>query len=381
MAQRSKNCLIFIYILAKYFCFTCIQALSFFFLVKEWITGDLCKKAVQSGSVVKIVLNFPAMSSGRVALSIFLPLSLFLSGLILRTQGLTFSSALVVTGGLWLSARCYVNGLRKIRKERRNLRPFSLPEEIIYGTGILFILFHQQYWFHIPFMSSGALFLLSVALIVKRFAKRSSEKLIIPVPWPLWLNATFMTLLLFLSLAGTVLNPRQFHNLFRSSTYEEYVRGRIPSISTDEAYELIHSCADTSESTREYVEEMMKLGQEAEKERRFEDALRFYNLGIDKHPFLSQAYYKRGRLKLYRLELNKGIAISSVTDFSEAIRLDSAQSEYYFQRGVALAYLVEKKRVCEDMFKAHSLDRSIDISHYIKKFCPSDSSAFSPANP
>lgn len=344
-------------------------------------TGYIILNKYQINSSMKIVLNFPAMISGRVMFSLLLPLILFISGLMLRTQGLTFSSALVVSGGLWLSARCFINGLRRLRKERRNMRPFSLPEEIIYSTCILFILLHQQYWLHIPFMSAPALLLMSGGMILKQLTKTKSRKLIMPVDWPNWLNALFTILILFLSLAGTVLNPRQFHNLFRSSTYEEYVRGKIPSISPDEAYDMILSCADTSASTREYAEEMMKLGQKAEKERRYEDALRFYNLGIDKHPFLSRAYYKRGKLKLYRLELNKGIANSSVTDFSEAIRIEPDQAEYYFQRGVALAYLVEKKKVCEDMYKARSLDKSIDISHYIKKFCPAGSSVLSPANP
>ena len=104
-------------------------------------------------------------------------------------------------------------------------------------------------------------------------------------------------------------------------------------------------------------------------------SLKYYNGAIDLSPNDPELYFHRGLFKLVKMDLNDDVAWSAIKDFDRAIRLNSGYAAAYFERGVALSYVVVKDRACEDMKAAVALDSSFlpPAQVYFQKCCYSRS--------
>lgn len=323
------------------------------------------------------------MKAQRKNTLLIIPLLLLVFGLTVRKLGWPFGSGLIVISAIWLALSSVFSGIRQLIANKKLKTHWIFAEEFLFALCILIVFFQQQYWFFSKALAWLAVLLILQILFLHRIKKLSNTygKYISKALWPAWLRLSFVILLTFLVLAGIVLNPRQFHNFFRMSTYEEYLRNQAQGLETSKANYLIAKYRDRSADAKIKSEYFYQLARKYDAEKKYSLALRNYNLAIDIYPDNAEAYFQRGVLKLYRLELNNDIAFSSANDFSESIRLRPSHAKSYFLRGVALGYLDRKKLVCEDMHQAYRLDSSLDVKPYINKYCPTDSTGLVPLHP
>jgi tetratricopeptide (TPR) repeat protein len=328
----------------------------------------------------KTVTNLALVNTERRDLYLLVPLLTLSFGLIGRKTGLSFGSGLILFSGIWISASCFLSGSKRLKKVPG---AFTLPEEFLFGTCLALNMFQQQYWLHGPMISLVAAILFAFAMLGSIFQNRILSFGIVWTKglWPTPIRIYFTLLLIFLFSTGVILNPKQFHNFFRYSTYEEYLRSQYSYLKTEEANKLLRKYNDGSENSRIEATKLFEQAKTFDKQKDLKNALRMYNLSIDKFPFSSELYLQRGKFKISKLELNKGLAYSAIIDFSESIRLGQDKAGAYFQRGVIYSYLDEKEHACEDMHEAYKLDSSLNVIPFIKKCCPEDSTAFIPFNP
>ncbi|MEO8086545.1 MAG: tetratricopeptide repeat protein [Bacteroidota bacterium] len=162
-------------------------------------------------------------------------------------------------------------------------------------------------------------------------------------------------------------NPRTFHNLFNGTTYEEYVRNRYP---LEEGTAMLNLYKPGNTRSKEIAEEYFTTAIQDEKDDDLEEALLNYNRCIDLNPDNAQAYYKRGRLKLTRLEIDNEMAQSACNDFARAIQLDPNMAPAYYSRAVAYHYIFPKDLMPArtDLLKAKMLDTSLNSDNYLNNF-------------
>ncbi len=318
------------------------------------------------------------MIERRKNLFVFLPLLAFSLGLALRKLGLPFGSGLILLSGIWLTFSCFLTGFKRTRTEFQGSKSIRVPVELPLGLCLFLLLFRQQYWLYGPALTwiSASIFLIIILYRLLRADNYFRRVTISRSSWPIWISAYFYLILGLLIITGISMNPRVFHNFFRSSTYEEYLRRQYPTITIEEANSLIEKYRDKSEAAIVKSDSLFQMALRSESEKKIDDALKKFNRAIDLNPDYAEAYFHRGYFKLHFLELNNDLAFSAMIDFSESIRLRPGHALSYYQRGVTLAYLDKKKRVCEDMHKAYSLDSSLDVDPFIRKYCIADSTRF-----
>ncbi len=320
------------------------------------------------------------MEERKSTVSLAVPLLIFTLSLVFRKIGWSFAPGLILLTGIWITVSCLMYGWIRIRFERHSTGRWIFPEEILLGICFALIMFKQQYWLHGPGMSRIAGILFISGYLYKVISERFPSQIITmkKVLWPAWLRYYFIALVFFLLISGIFFNPRQFHNFFRMSTYEEYLRGQFPELSIEDADKLLLAHIDRSDASKSEAVRLSVLAKNSEMERDYIKALRFYNLSIDKDPENAEVYFQRGRFKISRLELNKGLAWSAVIDFTESIRLRPEHAASYYQRGAIYSYLDKKDSTCQDMHIAFRLNPELDVLHFVKRCCPEDSGSFIP---
>ena len=257
----------------------------------------------------------------------------------------------------------------KMTSEMRG-RSFNFDlSSIVYGICSIAILYRLEYWegwqrwisvAEILFLIVTVLTFYTFGLIIKlpEWNKKIRTLLISHLPW-------IYFVILFTPVA--LCNPRAFHNLFNGSTYESYVRTRYPA---DEATAMINLYKPSDLSAKQCAEVYLNEAIQAEKNEEYEKSLDYYNESIDMNPDNALAYYRRGKLKLTRMEITGEMAQSAFDDFSRAIQLDSNMAFAYYHRAVAHNYLFPKKRLPtrNDLIKAKTLDTTLRHDKFIKDF-------------
>jgi tetratricopeptide (TPR) repeat protein len=143
-------------------------------------------------------------------------------------------------------------------------------------------------------------------------------------------------LLIIIFISAAIFNDREFHNIYRYSRYEEFIRSKYPSHLGVLADFHIDRHKDTDhEKSNSFFEkaESMRLKNENEK------ALRNYNICIDYDPDKAEYIYQRGVFKLTRLEIDRDMAYSAIKDFDRALRLNPQYTFAHFHKSIALGYL------------------------------------------
>jgi tetratricopeptide (TPR) repeat protein len=169
----------------------------------------------------------------------------------------------------------------------------------------------------------------------------------------------------FIFVTKAFLNERLFHNFYRYSYYEEYIRSKY-----SEQEGLI---ADIYIDRNKCIEEeksklIFQKAKEADSLNQIDRALRLYNYSIDLNPDDAQAYHRRGFFKLNKLELDKDIAYSAIKDFNRAIRLKPDLTMAYFHRFLATGYLNLKRRSYLDRLKVWNTDSMLSKEAFQSKY-------------
>jgi tetratricopeptide (TPR) repeat protein len=177
-------------------------------------------------------------------------------------------------------------------------------------------------------------------------------------------------------------NPRTFHNMINATTYEQFVREHF---NEEEGMRLLELHKPTDASSQVQAKIYFDEGKKSEDKNEYEDALESYNLALDINPDDAPAYYRRGFIKLVKLELTLDGAQEAYDDFGRSIRLDSNFAMAYYHRAVALSFLdgTQKQKICDDMKQAVRLDSTLYKNHEVENFCGVDSArnyTLSPAN-
>ena len=294
-------------------------------------------------------------------------LLLFIISMIARKAGIGLSSLLLICTIILL---CYVIVFKFYFFNRLYIK---LPVLLFTIYALLLL----QYWIPLLTINIGIfknvsvnLFLLVVWIIFSIISlKNISDN-------RLWLS--LWLLLSFIFTTSAFLNPREFHNLYRSSTYEEYIRQKY----TEPQGLIADYFIDKYKKVNiEKSEKLLHLAIEADSIHANEKAMVYFNRCIDNNPDNAIAYHKRGYFKLTRLEINEDVAYSAIKDFSRAIRLNPEFTDAYFHRGVAYGYLKNRGRSIIDMKKVWTLDSTLSENEFQKKYGSSKKSFSIPFYP
>ncbi len=293
---------------------------------------------------------------------------LFFLALFLRKAGFGFSSLLLNASGLFLciyilsSTTFIINIFKKV----------LLTIFLVLSIAIL------QYWISHT-ITFNILWLIDFPLNIA-----------IPLAWVIFsiftiknirtnkLTATVWLMISFIFSTFLILNPRQFHNFYRANTYEEFIQSKYSEQRGIVADLYIEKYKNTE---KEKSERLLNKAITEESLSNYEVALELYNKSIDLNPYNPISIYRRGLLKLTKLDLNSDVAYSAIKDFNRALRLDSTIAVAYFHRGLALGYLKLKGRSYLDMKKVWELDSVLTENEFLNKYGSSKKSFSIPFNP
>ena len=187
----------------------------------------------------------------------------------------------------------------------------------------------------------------------------------------------FLIIIVILSLS-VFLNPRQFHNFFRKSSYEDFVlsrfrqdQGLLADLSINR-YKKIDLFKSNEYLKRAFIEDSLK---------NLDAALDLYCKSIERNPDNPVAYHRRGFFKLTKLELNPPNVVSALKDFSRSIRLDKKFAAAYYHRSMAYNYLGYKDRAFLDRLKVLQLDSLMQDTLFEAKYGSSKKALSVPPNP
>lgn len=186
------------------------------------------------------------------------------------------------------------------------------------------------------------------------------------------------TVITFILLTASCFNARTFHNFYRSTYYEEYIRSKY----TEQEGIIADLYIDRNKKTeKEKSLEILIRAMEADSTNKNEIALKLYNEGIDLDPDNAIAYHRRGFLKLSKLELDVDMAYSAIKDFDRAIRLQPGFTLAYFHRYLATDYLNLKGRAFLDRKRVWEADSILSENDFLIKYGTSKASFSKPFHP
>lgn len=305
-------------------------------------------------------------------------LLLFIAGIYLRKIGIPGGILFLVLSGLLLSFVLLFSGIRAMYKEYQLESKWRLSPELIFGISFFLLLFRMQYW---GLGENTGLYIVVLicayvlCLILKKFS-RSGLTWLMQSRLDQLSHTAAVLILLLISYLGIAWNAREFHNTFRASRYEEYIRTTFPDSLQSNADELIEKNKCKSPDCIASAEDKFKQAMFCDSLKDYKQALKWLNYAIDLNPDNPEYYFQRGHLKLIKLDISEEAARSALIDFNRAIQLNPMFAYAYYFRGITLAYLDKKDKVCPDMIYAKQLDSALIIQDYLNKFCP-DSGSFS----
>ena len=182
----------------------------------------------------------------------------------------------------------------------------------------------------------------------------------------------------FIFISSVLLNPRHFHNFYRNSTYEQFIRARYTETNGIIADLFIDRYKSPDSIKAEFY---YKLALKAEADGDYSKEIRLLNRSIDYNPDDAFAYHKRGIVKLHYLDLNYDVAYSAIKDFSRAIRLKPDFTLAYFHRAVALGYVHNYQRSFLDTRFVWYADSTLSESDFISKYGKSKKAFSKPFHP
>lgn len=319
----------------------------------------------------------------KISRDVFL-LLIFLASILMRRAGIPGSTFIFLGSGILISLIFLYTGLVDSFNHYKLTRSAGIFPELFFSLAFFILIVRFQYW-----STSNALCWINIAVIFFYLLLlwfRHPGRIVFPLLLPAKLSTgnhiLVVLILLFFSVAGGALNPREFHNAFRASRYEEYIRQSFPDSLQTKADLLIEKYKCRSAACIEKAKLMFNQALLCDSLRDFNQALKYFNTAVDLNPDEAEYYYRRGHFKLIKMDINAELARSALVDFTRTIQLKPGYANAYYFRGVAYAYLDKRDKVCPDMLYARQLNSAIEIAYFVKQFCPgSDSSFFEQIHP
>jgi hypothetical protein len=230
----------------------------------------------------------------------------------------------------------------------------TLLARIVLASSLFASLAVMQYWLDsmyiiLPVLIAFVLF----TLLAFKYVQHKPTGIIVFIP------------IFLIQLSSVVLNPRQFHNLYRPTTYEDFILSKYRQEQGLMADFLINKYKKIN---LEKANDLLKRALVADSMQLDKYALKLFTQSIENNPDNPFTYHRRGFLKLTRLELNPVNVISALKDFSKAIRLDSLYVVAYYHRSMAFAYLGNKNRSYLDQLKVLQLDSLLPDQQFEAKY-------------
>ncbi len=289
-------------------------------------------------------------------------------GLVLRKFMIPGASLLLIVTLILLATLFFISGFRSIshRKERNGVAHLLALGHFYFALSSIAFLFRNQYW------NSGEnlLWVGFVGLIVLVFflvryfffqhtdpvaEKRIFRELLIP----------FLFFLLVIPFS-VLSNQRQFHNFFRGSTYESYVR---KTYEEEEALPLLEQNQCNSPECIKKGNEYFHEGLKNDSIKKWDAAFDCYNKAIDYNIHFTDAYVRRATNRMLHAVVDKEIILSAIRDCNIAIVINPRYAQAYARRG--FTYYLSKKpdKACADFKKANELNSNLKLEEYIKSTC------------
>lgn len=300
--------------------------------------------------------------------SVILFLLLTCLGLVLKKLMIPGASLLLVIVLTLLAMIYFIQGIRTNihRSEEDNSSGVFIAAFFAFSVSSIAFLFRVHYWsaaslfLPIAFISLIAVALLLIRYFIFRFTERGTETKIIK-------ELTFPFLIFsFLISISVITNQRQFHNFFKGSTYESFVRKMYPE---NEAQLLLeeNQCDDLPCLKR--ADEYFLRGVKNDSLEKWDEAFDDYNKAIDYNIHFAEAYCRRASNRMLHKELDAEIILAAIRDCDIAISLDSTMVMAYVRRGFTQYNAKHLDKACTDLKKAKQLDSTLNIDKYIKYSC------------
>ena len=114
-----------------------------------------------------------------------------------------------------------------------------------------------------------------------------------------WSQMTLWVIISVLLSSAAFMSPRQYHNFYKASFYEDYIRRKYTELHSDVADMYIDRYKDKS-IDKDRANELFLLAKVAQKEKQNDEALQLYNQSLDLNPDAPIVYHARGYFKLTR---------------------------------------------------------------------------------
>ncbi|MCX6292320.1 MAG: hypothetical protein NT126_11230 [Bacteroidetes bacterium] len=272
---------------------------------------------------------------------------------------------------LSLSVLCvvfFINALKSFssRKTDDNDHPLFTLAWFEFAFSSIAFLLRSQYWDGYElflWIAFTMLILLSIVFIYYFFFRHTTREAEKRIRDHLFIPFLFFMLTIPFSVFS---NQRQFHNFFRGSTYESYVRQTYPE---DEAKNLLEENQCDDPACQEKAEEYFKEGILDDSLKKYDEAFECYNNAIDLNIHFAEAYVKRAANRMLHSEVDKEIIQHALRDCSIAIELKPAYAGAFLRRGFTNILGHHTLDACNDFRKAKSLDSTLKIDNYIRSTC------------
>lgn len=293
---------------------------------------------------------------------------LAITGLILKKLMIPGASFVLMVAMFSLAVQFLILAFRSVKTgndENNSPLIFSLAYFDFSVSSVAF-LFRIEYWNFsdlLLWISFPLLIIFLLLLIYYFFFYHSNplteKKIVTDLMFPL---VFFVLIIPFSSLS----NQRQFHNFFKGSTYESYVRKMYPE---GEAKKLLeeNQCSDPScieEANNYYLE-----GLKNDSLKNYDEAFECYNKAIDYNIHFAEAYVSRASNRMLHAFVDKDIAVAAIHDCSIAIELNPTYAPAFLRRGFTNIFANNPAQACDDFRKAKALDSTYKIEKYIKSTC------------
>lgn len=276
----------------------------------------------------------------------------FIIGLILKKAGIGLSILLTFPATVLLGIELIRSS---ISKNHNNTLQVTLST--IFSVFFLIVLAQLQYW--IPPLRFALTFWICWIIFSIIYFLRGKYG---------WSQMTLWVIISVLLSSAAFMSPRQYHNFYKASFYEDYIRRKYTELHSDVADMYIDRYKDKS-IDKDRANELFLLAKVAQKEKQNDEALQLYNQSLDLNPDAPLVYHARGYFKLTRLELNSDVAYNAVKDFNRAIKLDPNFADAYFHRALAISYVGRHWRACHDYTKAKELNPKLNVEEGLRRNC------------
>jgi len=289
------------------------------------------------------------------------------AGLILKKQIVPGASLLLFVSLISLCGLFFTGFISTLsyEKSRNPFYIFSIGQ-LCFSISSIAFLFQVHYWQGArPLVWTGfSLLMILTFLLLKYFlpghtdeeiTKRVKRKLLLPL--------LFFVLVIPFSAFS---NQRQFHSLFRASTYESYVRKMYPE---EKARQLLEDNQCTDPSCLAQADSFYKQGLINDSLKKYDEAFTCYNKAVNLNIHFAEAYVQRAENRMLHAVHDPEMMKDAFRDCDLAIAINPRLAHAYLRRGFLHVVSGHRDQACADFKKAKEVDNTLKIDYWITNSC------------